>query len=408
MADLPPRVGVLIVGAGPAGLSAATTLAAAGVGTLVVDREAEAGGVPRHCAHPPYGLAEFGRILQGPDYARRLVARARAAGVRIATGATVMALRPGPVAVVTTAEGVAEIAAERVILATGARETTRAARLTGGTKPAGVVNTGGLQLLVHKAGKAPFRRPVVVGTELVAFSALLTCRKAGAAPVAMIEPGARPVARWPAALLPKLLGAPLLLSTELVAIEGGARVEGVTVRGPDGALRPLDCDGVILCGRFRPDAALARASGLTLDPLTGGPEVDQFGRGSDPAVFVAGNLLRGVETAGRCWAEGRATARAVLDDLAGRLPPHAVALRLRVEAEGLAWVAPQRLCAGGIARVDLRLSRPRAGILSLQGRGFDLPLGRVAGRPERRMGLDVAIPPGATGDAALAWAAPLS
>ena len=46
-------------------------------------REAEAGGVPRHCGHPPFGMREFGRVLTGPAYARRLVAGAAAAGAAL-------------------------------------------------------------------------------------------------------------------------------------------------------------------------------------------------------------------------------------------------------------------------------------------------------------------------------------
>ena len=33
----------------------------------------------------------------------------------------------------------------------------------------------------------PFERPVIIGSELVSFSALLTCRHLGIRPVAMIE-----------------------------------------------------------------------------------------------------------------------------------------------------------------------------------------------------------------------------
>ena len=66
---------VLIVGAGPAGLSAAAELKRLGVErVLVADREAEPGGVPRHSWHTGYGLRDLRRVLSGPAYARALAA----------------------------------------------------------------------------------------------------------------------------------------------------------------------------------------------------------------------------------------------------------------------------------------------------------------------------------------------
>ena len=74
MTDLPLHADVVIVGAGPAGLAAATELRKRGVASVVVlDREPQAGGIPRHCNHFPYGLREFRRLLRGPAYAAHLV-----------------------------------------------------------------------------------------------------------------------------------------------------------------------------------------------------------------------------------------------------------------------------------------------------------------------------------------------
>ena len=87
---------VVIVGAGPAGLAAAAELRRLGVGRVVVlDRAAEAGGVPRTCGHSPYGFREFRRPMLGPAYARALVARATAAGAEVRTGVTVTAAAAG-------------------------------------------------------------------------------------------------------------------------------------------------------------------------------------------------------------------------------------------------------------------------------------------------------------------------
>ncbi|MBZ0227200.1 MAG: FAD-dependent oxidoreductase, partial [Bauldia sp.] len=110
---------VAVVGGGPAGLAAATALKRRGVEHVVLlEREADAGGIPRHCGHPPFGMREFHRVMTGPAYARALVEAARRAGVEIRTGTSVVTLgEGGALAVVSAAEGPYGLSARRVVLA---------------------------------------------------------------------------------------------------------------------------------------------------------------------------------------------------------------------------------------------------------------------------------------------------
>jgi NADPH-dependent 2,4-dienoyl-CoA reductase/sulfur reductase-like enzyme len=387
---LPEEVEVAIVGGGPAGLAAATRLRERGIASVaVLDREPAAGGIPRHCGHFPFGLREFHRLLRGPDYASRLVARAAAAGAAIHTGTTVVGIAPGPRLLLSTAGGRGELAARRVLLATGVRETSRAARLIGGDRPLGVVSTGALQSLVYLGGKRPFRRPVILGSELVSFSALLTCRHAGIWPVAMVEANPRITARRFAAALPRLLGVPLHLGTELVAIHGSPRVEGVTLRRADGSALEIEADGVVVTGAFTPEATLARLGHLALDAGSGGPAVDQHGRCSDGDFFAAGNILRPVETAGWSWQEGIAAGDALADSLAGRLPPAERLVKVVAANPAIKLALPQRLALparpDGMTHLQLRLARAVRGRLVVRDAGGAVWQQPLDSLPERRL-----------------------
>jgi thioredoxin reductase len=380
---------VIVVGGGPAGLGAATTLAKAGRRVLVLEREGDAGGIPRHCGHYPFGMREFHRVLRGPDYAAALRDRALAAGATIRTRTTVTALLSGGLVEITDDRGPARLTAGAVLLATGVRETSRAARLIGGEKPGGVLSTGALQGLVYLNRQRPFRHPVILGTETVAFSALLTCRHAGIWPLAMVEPDLRITARKPAHWLARLMGVPILLQSDITAIHGRTRVDGVTLSTPAGA-KDLPADGVIVSGGFRPDAALLRGSHLEVDPASGGPVIDRWGRLSDPAYFAAGNLLRGVETAGWCWSEGRRTASAILDALAGRLPaPGGVKLDLVHPALRLAVPQVVGLHGETHPRLQVRLARPVKGQLRLMQGDRTVASARIDSLPERRLSLPI-------------------
>jgi thioredoxin reductase len=301
---------VAIIGSGPTGLAAAITLKNNGIDRVVVlDRESEAGGIPRHCGHPPFGIQECKRLLTGPAYARRMVDTARQAGVEIALKSTVIAVQKGGNLAILTPDGAIQLAADRVLLATGTRETPRSARLVTGDRALGICNTGTLQSMVYLKNRIPFRRPVVVGTEIVSFSALLTCKRAGIKPVIMLEENSRATVQWPMQYAAAFFGVALRLQTRLVRINGEERVRSVHIRDNNGNEQEIDCDGVLFTGKFTPESTLARISHLALNPVTGAPAVDSQCRCSDPAFFAAGNLVHHpVKVAGRCWQAGKAVA----------------------------------------------------------------------------------------------------
>lgn len=387
---------VAIIGGGPAGIAAALALKARGVGRVIVlEREAEAGGIPRHCGHRTFGLVEFGWLMSGPFYARRLVAKAKAAGIAIRTLTTVLALKSGgELAISDPDAGTTAIKARRVLIATGVRETPRSARLVGGSRPVGVLTTGALQNFIYIKKSTPFRRPVVIGTELVSFSALLTCRHAGIRPLAMIEENDWPTAHSIFAAWPRLRGIALRYGTRLVEIHGRDRVDGVLIEDAARKCEAIACDGVLFTGKFIPAAELVRQGPFALDPATQGPSVDHYGRLSDPAYYAAGNVLRPVETSGWCYKEGRAVGHVIADDLAGKLKPADGAVTIE-RGPGLKYIMPQRLAPGDNDHahqvLQLRVERTMRGRLIVEADGRVIMSRPVSLKPERRFLLPLSV-----------------
>ena len=358
---------VLILGGGPAGLSCARALRGLGIhNAVLLEREGALGGIPRHCGHLGFGLREFGKVYGGPDYAKRLADEASGADLRLHM--TALKLEPGGLVRATGPNGAEDFQAKAVVLTLGARETPRSARLISGGRPFGVMNTGALQQFVYLHGKCPVERPVVVGSELVAFSTLLTLRHAGIKPLAIIEENERITAQRPGTWVARLgFGVPVLTNTRIIRIIGRNKVTGIVVDRGFGPER-MDCDGVILTGRFRPETALIAPSHIEIDAGTGGPSIDAYFRCSDHTYFAAGNVLRGIETAGQCWREGKAMAEMVVARLENRLPlrqpdarvTHAVRGRLSVVVDGsIVWsrrisALPERRIAWKLPYRDMK------------------------------------------------------
>jgi thioredoxin reductase len=343
---------VLIVGAGPAGLAAAIELRKLGVKrVLVADRERDAGGVPRHCAHTGYGIRDLHRVLTGPAYARQYVAKARDAGAEVLAGATVTALDDGAQAALTSQEGIRSVSAGAVLLATGCRERPRTARLVPGDRPAGVMTTSELQQRVYLAGQRLGGRAMVIGAEHVSFSAMLTLMHAGARVVALVTD--RPshqsygVFRAAAAVRWRV---PVWTSAAVARIVGRERVAAVELRDlASGRVRLVECETVVFSGDWIPDYELCRLAGAQMDPGTKGPAVDTALRTSVPWLFAAGNLVHAGEPADLAALSGRHAARHIAAQLRC-CPPHEAGtapVPIRVKAP-LAWIAPNAIGDGRV------------------------------------------------------------
>jgi len=346
------HVRVAIVGGGPAGLTAAAAVAPMVDGdVLVIEREAETGGIPRHSDHPGYGMRDLNRFVSGPAYARRLTETAQGAGAVLETEAMVTGWAGERRLQVTSPRGVKTVTADAVVLATGARERPRPARLVPGDRPDGVYTTGQLQNLVHLHQAGVGRRALIVGAELVSWSAVLTLREARCATVAMVSAYPRAEAYAAFRMSGRLLmKGPVLTRSRLVGIHGKDRVRSAVVENLDSGVRTtIECDTVVFTGDWIPDHELARTGGLAMDAATRGPLVDGALRTSAPGVFAVGNLLHPVDTADGAALDGRHVASALTRWLQGRdVGPEDDGRRpVRIRTEKpLRWVAPQLVSSG--------------------------------------------------------------
>jgi thioredoxin reductase len=340
--------GPIVVGGGPSGLAAAIGLREFGIEPVtVIEREREAGGIPRHSDHTGFGLRDLRTVTSGPRYAARYRELAEASGVEVVAETMVTGWDAERALRVTGPAGRWELEPPAVVLATGCRERPRAARLVPGSRPAGVMTTSTLQQLVHLRGKKVGHRAVIIGAEHVSFSAVATLAHAGASVAGLVTelPKHQSLAAFRAGAAVRYR-APVWSRTAISAIHGDQRVESVELTElGSGRTRTVECDLVVFTADWIPDHELAVMAGCDLDPGSLGPLVDQGLRTTRPGVFAAGNLLHPAETADICALDGRHVAASVSAYLRGsREWPSGVRLLAR---DPIAWVAPNLLIAAG-------------------------------------------------------------
>jgi thioredoxin reductase len=312
---------VAVIGAGPAGLAAATVAGRAGLATVLLDEQDAPGGqIYRAITTTPLRA----RSILGPDYwaGAPLVDEFRASGAQYAPGATVWSLSRERELGISIAGQARLITAKRVILATGALE--RPFPIPGWTLP-GVMTAGAAQIMLKSAGMTAQGRVVLAGTGPLLWLLAWQYLNAGAKLDMILDttPRANRAAAAPH-LLPFLFSSYLAKGWRLlravrrivsvvgdvteVKAQGDARVRGVTYRVAGGEERMEPCDTLLLHQGVVPNVNLAMSVGIEHRwddaQLCWNPVLDADLATSVDGVAIAGDGA-GIAGAGAAASRGR-------------------------------------------------------------------------------------------------------
>ena len=157
---------LVIIGGGPAGMSAAIAAYENGVkDILILERDESLGGILQQCIHNGFGLHKFGEELTGPEYAWKYEAKVRELGIEYKLNTMVLDVSEDKVVIATNSEdGIFQIQAKAVILAMGCRERSKGALNIAGSRPAGIYSAGTAQKFVNMKGYLPGKNVVILGS----------------------------------------------------------------------------------------------------------------------------------------------------------------------------------------------------------------------------------------------------
>ena len=292
---------IVIIGGGPAGLSAAVAARKNGTESiLILERDDKLGGILNQCIHNGFGLHTFQEELTGPEYAGRFIAQAEELQIEYKLHTMVMDISAGKVVTaMNRSEGMFQIQAKAIILAMGCRERSRGVLNIPGYRPAGIFSAGTAQRLVNIEGYLPGRKVVILGSGDIGLimARRMTLEGADVQVVAELMPYSGGLKRNIVQCLDDF-GIPLKLSHTVIDIKGKERVEGITLAEVDAKGRPIpgteeeyECDTLLLSVGLIPENELSRGMGIEMNLVTSGPKVNESLETNMEGVFACGNVL---------------------------------------------------------------------------------------------------------------------
>ena len=292
---------IVIIGGGPAGLSAAVAARKNGTESiLILERDKELGGILNQCIHNGFGLHTFQEELTGPEYAGRFIAQVNELNIEYRLHTMVMDISSDKiVTAMNREEGMFRIQAKVVILAMGCRERSRGALNIPGYRPAGIFSAGTAQHLVNIEGYLPGRKVVILGSGDIGLimARRMTLEGAEVQVVAELMPYSGGLKRNIVQCLDDF-DIPLKLSHTVIDIKGKERVEGITLAEVDKTGKPIpgteedyECDTLLLSVGLIPENEISRGMGVELNPITSGPKVNESLETNLEGVFACGNVL---------------------------------------------------------------------------------------------------------------------
>ncbi len=292
---------VVVVGSGPGGLAAAIAAKRNGAEkVLIIERDIELGGILLQCIHNGFGLEVFKEDLPGPSYAQRFIQQVQDLKVDVLLDSMVLeATRDRRLFVTNRKLGIREFQAKALVFAMGCRERTRAQIRLPGSRPAGVYTAGTAQRWVNVEGFMPGNRFVILGSGDIGMimARRLTFEGAKVERVLEIMPYLSGLTRNFVQCLQDF-DIPLQLNHTVKRILGDRRVEAIESAAVDenrqiipGSEEIIPCDTLLLSVGLIPENELSRQAGVRIDPVTGGPYVDNRFQTSVPGIFSAGNVV---------------------------------------------------------------------------------------------------------------------
>jgi hypothetical protein len=300
---------VIIIGGGPAGLSAALKLAKSNLSVLILERRARLGGVAAKYltgkGMPTYIDWPRARMRYGQQFAESLIDKINQTNIEICLESQVLAIdKKNKVLTVVKPGEKFEVRAKAIVLACGGREKNSAERgWIYGNRPDRVYFTMNVIELTNLDGLRSIEYPVIIGSDIIAYSAALKLALKKKVHSKMVDKGLRKINPWERFFLKKWVDPDWQRITFEVSLQGFYQPTAVV-----NDQSKIPCDGVIISGDLIANSELALIGDLGVELPSRKPMLSQDQMFSTPGWFAAGNMLGGIHGGYWCYLNGRRVA----------------------------------------------------------------------------------------------------
>ncbi|WP_414150609.1 FAD-dependent oxidoreductase [Acetobacterium carbinolicum] len=316
------RVELIVIGGGPAGLSAAIEAAKSGLKVVVFDENAKPGGQLFKQIHKFFGSKEHKAKVRGYKIGQELLAEAEETGVAVVLDATVIGIYEGKEVTVMVGDAIEHYKGDTLIVATGASENM--VTFPGWTLP-GVIGAGAAQTMMNLHGVKPGEKVLMLGSGNVGLVVSFQLLQAGCEVVALVDAAKQVGGYGVHAAKVARCGVNFYLSHTIVKAEGDDKVEGVIIGAVDenwqlipGSEKHFEVDTICLAVGLSPMSQLLKVAGCAMieDPKRGGtvPVIDERGETTIKGIFAVGDVS-GIEEASSAMIEGRIAGAAAANAL---------------------------------------------------------------------------------------------
>lgn len=293
---------LVVIGGGAGGISTCISAHESGVrNILLIEKEADLGGILNQCIHQGFGLHYFKEEMTGPNYAHKLIEQITLMeGIEISLDSFVLDVNKNKEILYTSKSAKQWILADSIVFATGSYERHASMINLPSMRLNGIYNAGVAQKYINVHGNLVGKNVFILGSGDIGLimARRMTLEGCNVLGVAEIMPYSNGLSRNIVTCLNDF-DIPLYLSHTVVDTTGiDGNLSSVTIANIDSSFNEIpdtrktfEVDTLLLAVGLIPVTELMNKLDLKIDNRTKSVYVDSTYQTSMKGVFVCGNSL---------------------------------------------------------------------------------------------------------------------